>query len=138
MCYYVQNHHFCTSGDTCGSHYLPASMNCQIVSREKWKSQLQPSIKACLIMFDYAEATRQSFLIHLGSSCCINPHRTGERQMIWCCGGVWRTRRRTCRSVCEVEWADVAASLIPSPHAGRFTLSEEHRTPKVCADPLLT
>lgn len=35
MCYYVQNNHFCTCGDKCGSHYLLASMSCQIMSCEK-------------------------------------------------------------------------------------------------------
>lgn len=36
-------------------------------------------------LFDYAEATCQSFLIHLGSSCCINLHSTGGRWVIWWC-----------------------------------------------------
>lgn len=135
MCYYVQNNHFCTSGDKCEGHYLLASINCQIVSREKMEIATAAVNKS---LFDYAEAACQSFLIHLGSSCCISPHSTGGGgwggQMIWCRGGGWRRRRRTCRDVCEVEWADMADSLIPSPHAGGFTPSEEHRTPKVPAD----
>lgn len=133
MCYYVQNNHFCTSGDNCGGHYLLASINCQIVSREKMEIVTVAVNKS---LFDYAEAACQSFLIHLGSSCCISPHSTGEGdgQMIWCRGGGWRRRRRTCRYVCEVEWADIVDSLSPSPHAGGFSPSEEHCTPKVPAD----
>lgn len=74
MCYYVQNNHFCTSGDKCEGHYLLASINCQIVSREKMEIATAAVNKS---LFDYAEAACQSFLIHLGSSCCISPHSTG-------------------------------------------------------------